>query len=552
MRHRILVCLSLVPFVLAGLAGPGMAQVVGNPGDATILVYPMGIAPFDADNVQQALDWVASPGTVVLKSSDMLGNPLAFDFGGTAPGNGGVIKLLRPDIVLTGDGWDDTLDEPKTKIINGGGRFTFSPTVAGGQMVFAVRAPGVTIRKIKLNTTFAATGIFIVSTTEFPASDHPVAVERCHITVVNYPVLAGYSAAFPVRVNGNVLRGKGGVSGQWIGFTLRPIDSLPYDEPVVPEDASGNPTRFPFEIINNTIVKTDTSTNISIDVYGWINWYNYLAIPANPDPELGSRRVRPAGTTLPYTNQFVQGDNGPVLIAGNSIRASAAPGASLFLVYLGGIYHGLNNCVVWRNTITGVNYTSIRRGSYGRDIVILDNDLSGAQSIYPFTIEGADTLVSGNVLGPIIFTPGVMPEGVPQPGLILISANYNPAYTPMPYPTERCVIMDNDYRLTGAESGAVLIASRSELRADKGGVGTEVKNNLIFETGKFMPGSGGPGNQITVLDSMVNPATGLPYVYDNRIVGLPAVGLDDPGIGQQVREVNRIRRMLQRGLWPFN
>lgn len=543
MRHRILVCLSLVPFVLAGLAGPGMAQVVGNPGDATILVYPMGMVPFDAENVQQALDWVASPGTVVLKSADILGNPLAFDFGGTAPGNGAVIKLLRPDIVLTGDGWDESLDEPKTKIIKGGGPFTFSPTVAGGALAFAVRAPGVTIREIKLKTTFAATGVFIVSTTEFPASDHPVVVEGCHITVNTYPILAYYTAAFPVRVDSNVLRGAAGVAGQWIGFTLRPIDSLPYDEPVVPEDALGNPTRFPFEITNNAIFKTDTTSAAApITLYGWHNYYNYLASPPNPDPELGSRRVQ-------GVNQFVHGDNGPVLIAGNSISATVNPGVSMYAINLGAISWGLNNSVVWRNTISGVNYGNIRRCPYGRNTIILDNDFSNAQGIHLISIEGADTVFAGNILGPIYFDPTVFP-GLPQPAVTLVNANYYPNNCPMPYPTERCVTMDNDYRLTGAESGAILIASRAELRP--GTVGGEVKNNLIFERGGFLPGSGGMWTQITILDSFVNPATGLPYVYDNRIVGLPAAGLDDLGIGQQVREVNRIRRMLQQGLWPFN
>mgnify|MGYP001423329754 CR=1 FL=1 len=550
MRFRFLVSLLLVPVVLAALPQTGIAQVVGNPGDATILVYPMGISPFDAENVQQALDWVASPGTVVLKSADMLGNPLAFDFGGTAPGNGAVIKLLRPDIVLTGDGWDESLDEPKTKIIKGGGPFTFSPTVAGAQMVFAVRAPGVTIREIKLNTTLAATGVYIVSTTEFLASDHPVVIEGCHIAANTYPILALYTAAFPVRVDGNSLWGAAGVSGQWIGFTLRPIDSLPYDEPVVPEDALGNPIRFPFEIINNTIVKIGANTTAPLAIQGWGNYYNYLASPANPDPELGSRRVRPSAT-VPYTNQFVQGDNGPVLIAGNDISATVSPGTALFVLQLGYTYAGLNNCVVWRNTISGVNYTSIRRFSYGRNTIILDNDLSGAQSVVSITIEAGDTLVAENILGPIIFIPGTYPDGIPQPSMVLNSSNYNPGATPMPYPTERSALIKNDFSLTGAASGAILIASRAELRAPTG-VGTEVKNNLIFETGKFMPGSGGPGNQITLLDDMINPATGLPYVYDNRIVGFSAAGLNDPGIGQQVREVNRIRRMLQRGLWPFN
>ncbi len=186
--HRVWPALALVTAV--GLAWPGTAagQVIGNAGDAVLEVAPTGIAPDDATNVQWALDNVASPGTVVLKATDMGGSPRAFNFGGTAIGNGAVIKLLRPDIALTGEGWDEALGEPLTKIVGGGGGFVFSPSSTGQALVFAVRAPGVTIREIKLTTSYSYTGVFISSTTEWPASDHPVLVERNHIKALNFPV----------------------------------------------------------------------------------------------------------------------------------------------------------------------------------------------------------------------------------------------------------------------------------------------------------------------------------------------------------------------------
>jgi hypothetical protein len=71
-----------------------------------------------------------------------------------------------------------------------------------------------------------------------------------------------------------------------------------------------------------------------------------------------------------------------------------------------------------------------------------------------------------------------------------------------------------------------------------------VKNNLIFETGRFPRGTGGPLQQVIELNVMTNPDTGLPYVHDNRIVGQSANGLDDPGIGPAIQKVNAIRKML--------
>jgi hypothetical protein len=106
------------------------------------------------------------------------------------------------------------------------------------------------------------------------------------------------------------------------------------------------------------------------------------------------------------------------------------------------------------------------------------------------------------------------------------------------------VIVQNDYRLTGVQSGAILLASRAELRYPTG-AGTEVTNNLIFESGGFPPGTGGALQQVIELNILTNPATGLPYVYDNRIVGQSAEGLDDPGIGQAIAKVHAIRRSLK-------
>ena len=91
MKYRFLFTLLLVAMSLVGVAEPGEAPnpsslALGAPGNAVYEVYPTGIYPTDRDNVQWALDNVDSPGTVIMKSTDASGNPLAFNFGGSANG----------------------------------------------------------------------------------------------------------------------------------------------------------------------------------------------------------------------------------------------------------------------------------------------------------------------------------------------------------------------------------------------------------------------------------------------------------------------------------
>jgi hypothetical protein len=41
---------------------------------------------------------------------------------------------------------------------------------------------------------------------------------------------------------------------------------------------------------------------------------------------------------------------------------------------------------------------------------------------------------------------------------------------------------------------------------------------------------------------MENPATGMPYVHDNRVIGLPARRIAHPGIGQLVHTILQLRK----------
>ncbi len=520
--------------------------------DAVLTVYPTGIYPADVQNVQAAVDTVDPGGTVILKPTDATGNPLAFNFGGTAIGNGGAVKLLRPGITVTGDGWDEALDEPMTKIVGGGGRHQASPTLLAQATVFLVQAPGVTIRQIKMTTTFAFTGVFITSALQ-PASSEPVVVEQNDISVLNYAVIGVYAAAFPITIRDNELKGLLPVSAQWAGLTLAPISTFPFDEPVPPTDDQGSAVRFPLVIANNVITKTPNPAsvlNFTVLLWGWGNAYSQ-----NPDPDVGARRLR-ATPSSPWVYQHFPGDNGPVAFAGNHIVANL-PGVFNTVVGLGGGSQGLNHTLMMGNTISGDSTLVIERFPYGHDIRIEENDLSGARAYEQVSIDGADTTVANNVFGPVLPLPPAwaMPDGIPQPAVALLSINYYPGVVPVPHAVENCVIAKNDYRQTGLKTGSLLVASQEELQwpfyATGVGTGTEVKNNLIFESGGFLSGTGGAKKQILLLAGLLNPATGLPYVHDNRVVGLPATGLSHPGIGAFVNQVSPARKMPDGGAFDW-
>jgi hypothetical protein len=106
---------------------------------------------------------------------------------------------------------------------------------------------------------------------------------------------------------------------------------------------------------------------------------------------------------------------------------------------------------------------------------------------------------------------------------------------PMPLPTENCVIAGNDYRSTGLPgwssqgSGCVHLFSYG----DKGGIGTEVKNNLVAEVGMFPAGTG-VQEQVLVENSSL--------VHDNSVVGLNGFTLAAANVSGSAAEVAPLSR----------
>ena len=536
---RSLFLFAVVAVLAAG--GPSLLAIAAPPPEATITVHPTGLHPQDSLNVQAALDAVSSPGTVILKSTNALGTPTPFNFGGTDPGTGAVIKLLRPDITLTGDGWDTALDEPKTIILGGGGPHTFSTGVSGMAMNFAIQAPGVTIRELKITSESAAYTCFYVSSFVGQASvEKPVVIERNHVSVINYGVLSYYTAPFAVHIRQNRIRTYVPVAASWLGFALAPIAAWPNSEPVPPRDASGDIVRRPYSITDNVLVVTPETDGAAVYAWGWSN-----ANSQSPDPDVGVRRMRPNSSTG-WTYQHVQGENGPVLISGNQIVMDSPDNWAGGIV-LGSGSTGLNNSITTANRLSGIAAVGLEKYPYGHNNTIEGNDFTGLQAWQHVSIDAADTTLAGNAFGPLVpFPPELeVPGGLPQPVTTLISVHYSPLNTPVPHPVANCAFMKNDYRDSGARVGAVLVASQQDLgwAFYPGAEGGEVKDSLIFESGGFLPGTGQAGNQILVISGMENPATGLPYVHDIRVVGTPARDIAYKGIGAVVQQTMPLKKL---------
>ncbi len=231
-------------------------------------------------------------------------------------------------------------------------------------------------------------------------------------------------------------------------------------------------------------------------------------------------------------------DNGPVLIKGNDIEIRYpmpdVPDYTLQAssIFLGDGGAGLSNVTVEGNRLSGSVMDGIVRFWYGKNTVIAGNDLSGLRSWEAqLWLVGGQTVVKDNVFGFSNHIPGY------SWGVLLGSAMLAPEYQPqppfpVPYPTENCVLTGNDYRRTelpgwGKGSGCIVLQSF----ADVGGYGTEIRNNLVAESGRFPVGTGG------VMMQVYENKTASGLVHDNRIVGLPAIGLTDPGIGQRLKEI---------------
>ncbi len=293
------------------------------------------------------------------------------------------------------------------------------------------------------------------------------------------------------------------------------------------------------EISNNTVEPAFTGPPGYFSD-GAVGWANYCPV----NIESNTVRViadRPGDNPtcdnfglLLYGRDATKGlnqDNPPVLVRNNRFEIrypfpeQPTPGVRSVGIQLALWNTGFNNVTLQSNKISGTTAKGISVNSYCRNILIKENDLSELMTwSAQMSLYGKEMVVQDNVLGFAEQIPGY------SYGIELASVRQHDTL-PMPYPTENCVLARNDYRRTGlpgwslGDNGCIAIQSYADLSA----LGNEVRNNLVSESGMFPPGTGGAKDQIFELKT----SSGL--VHDNRIVGLAAAGLSNPGIGQRLR-----------------
>jgi hypothetical protein len=424
-----------------------------------------------------------------------------FDFGT----DGGVL-ITQPNVSLKGPA-----------IINGGGAPFWVPWFSSSAdlrnlFIIGINAPGVKVCDLTIDTQGNADGILVTSAGETEATGEVIKLKNNTIIAPGWGlgIVLLFRGGWPTVISGNTINANIGISDFWTGYTLN--QNWEISKPV---GQSGQ-----LDIMNNNITVSGL-INEGINLYGW--------------PVTGAELQNVQGLVLPAPPDW--GDNGPVKVTDNLIHLNAAQFYNQGIA-IGHSASGLNNCTVRNNTITGNAYRGITQFPYARDNVINGNDLSGLVMMWE------SVLISGRN---ITCTNNIMGQSIPQPNpfnrlftssLILWSVNWHPPDTPMPLPTENCVIRNNDYRGTGLQGwdeglGCILILSDIDWPLWSG-VSTEVKNNFIKETGRFPRGTGGPSKQILEFIG----ENGL--VYNNRIIGHPANKFSS-GIGQKIKELRQQR-----------
>ena len=186
-------------------------------------------------------------------------------------------------------------------------------------------------------------------------------------------------------------------------------------------------------------------------------------------------------------------------------------------LFLGDYYHGATNVLVQNNMIFGYCQAGMWIGPWGGWNTITENDLSGLTTYDAQVWESArHDVFKRNIFGPIDNW---------ITAIDMFSWGHDMA---LPEPTAFNSFLKNNYRMTGLpgwdEGAGVFI-----IGYDWGWPGAlnEVRDNLIFESGGFPVGTGGAKFQVNDLG------------INNRVIGHPAVGLTNPGIGQTMKEARQ-------------
>jgi hypothetical protein len=477
---------------------------------AQTVVYPEdGFAA-----LQSAVD---AGGTVLLKARTRGGTPLAVK----VPDNSHLfLGYYGNPVVLGGE------------VVGGSQSTVWGDTFAQKNVVW-IKSGGVTIRNLAINAQWPRDGAIWMRGDGMDAGTHPgtgarIVIENNTLYSEQYGIGGQRTGGWPLVIRNNkvtVVCPKN-ASGDYQDIETIGIKLYNTGYWVTKTGSKTDPRTWtqastPVEILNNDVSVTNPVAN------------DYIA-----------DGIRVEGWTVSVSGYGLGpewGKNGPVSIVGNHVVVAATLFKPSMPIAVARTWAGIHHCRVQSNVLEGTCNVGLFRSWYGGDNQIVGNDLTKVAALVPMDIGGHDTVVSDNIFGP---------QALPYGALILESVNADPANCPMPLPTANCTIMNNDYRQTGApgwvaESGAwplngcILIDSEVDMWAWGTGVGTEVKNNLISETGRFPVGTGGPNNQVYEFN-LSTPA----LCYNNRIVGLPANHIMNPGIGQRIKQARQARGAL--------
>ena len=165
---------------------------------------------------------------------------------------------------------------------------------------------------------------------------------------------------------------------------------------------------------------------------------------------------------------------------------------------------GLSNVTVEGNRLSGSVMDGITRLWYGKNTVIAGNDLSGLKTWEAqLWVVAGHTIVKDNILGFANHIPGF------SWGVLLGSRRCRRSTTtPCRTRQRTACLTGNDYRGTGLPgwdngSGCIILQSF----ADVGGFGTEVRNNLVKETGRFPKGQAVPASRFLKTKPPVDSCT---------------------------------------------
>ncbi|MHA2250732.1 MAG: hypothetical protein ACXAD7_10230 [Candidatus Kariarchaeaceae archaeon] len=221
-----------------------------------------------------------------------------------------------------------------------------------------------------------------------------------------------------------------------------------------------------------------------------------------------------------------------VVIRGNTVhntnQGTILAGAR---IRIGTSASGTNNALVEYNTWIGTGLGGIEISPYTNNAIIQYNDFSEiTTSTSQIRVAGSNNVIVGNVLGKVVPQDVLAMFGWPffATGIEVININYHPPWTPS-WDTENNVIMHNDYRNTDLPGwsfdadgniltyGSIVIFDYNAILETVPPLystsGLACRNNFVFEVGRFPDDTGGPKQQIWIVESEL--------VYDNRVIGYP-------------------------------